>query len=157
LLALLREAAARHRGEHGLHGRAIATTRFRCRRCGVPMTRARGRPACKRNDLLASIGYHPRMTIRPPVIPKSTKKATPKTAEPLDIAARYLVYKLYVPGQAITGFWQPLSMIGEAAATVGRAVERGWIVLREEGEGTTKERYVALTDEGRVLARKSLR
>jgi hypothetical protein len=97
------------------------------------------------------------MTIRPAVIPKSTKKATPKTAEPLDIAARYLVYKLYVPGQAITGFWQPFSMTGEAAATVGRAVARGWIVLREEGEGKTKERYVALTDEGRVLARKSLR
>jgi hypothetical protein len=48
-------------------------------------------------------------------------------------------------------------MTGEAAATVGRAVARGWIVLREEGEGKTKERYVALTDEGRVLARKSLR
>lgn len=105
----------------------------------------------------AGLGYHPRMTIRPPIIPKSMKKATLKTAEPLDIAARYLVYKLYVPGQAITGLWQPLGMIGEAAATVGRAVERGWVVLREEGEGKTKERYAALTDEGRVLARKSLR
>jgi hypothetical protein len=64
------------------------------------------------------------MTIRPPVIAKTTKRATSKVADPLDIAARYLVYKLYVPEQAITGSWQPLSVLGESAVTVGRAVER---------------------------------
>ena len=84
----------------------MARSRGRC-------DRRAGRPACKRNDLLGNIGYHPRMTIRPPIIPKSTRKPTPKTAEPLDIAARYLVYKLYVPGPAITGFWQPLSMMAK--------------------------------------------
>jgi hypothetical protein len=98
-----------------------------------------------------------RMTIRPPVIPKSTKTPASKIADPLDIAARYLVYKLYVPGQSITGVWQPLCTLGEAAATVKRAVERGWVTLRDEGQGRTKERYAALTDEGRVVARKALR
>ena len=97
------------------------------------------------------------MTLRPYVIPKSTKKPTSKIAEPLDIAARYLVYKLYVPGQAITGAWQPLSTLGEKAATVGRAVELGWVILQDEGQGKTKMRYAALTGEGRAVARKALR
>jgi hypothetical protein len=95
------------------------------------------------------------MTLRPPVLRKSTKKPTAKTADVLDIAARYLVYKLYVPGQAITGAWQPLSILGEKAATVGRAVELGWVILRDEGQGKTKIKYAALTDEGRAVARKA--
>ena len=80
-----------------------------------------------------------------------------KTANSLDIAARYFAYKLYVPGTALTESWQPLSTLGEAAATVGRAVELGWVTLRDVGKGKTTERYAALTDEGRVLARKTLR
>jgi len=92
-----------------------------------------------------------------PVIPKATKKPTAKIADPLDIAARYFVYKLYVPGRALTESWQPLSTVGEAAATVHRAVEGGWVTLRDVGQGKNKERYAALTDEGRVLARKTLR
>jgi hypothetical protein len=97
------------------------------------------------------------MTLRAYVIPKAAKKTTSKIADLLDIAARYLVYKLYVPGQAIAGTWQALSMLGEKAATVGRAVELGWVVLRDEGQGKTKMRYAALTDEGRAVARKALR
>jgi hypothetical protein len=97
------------------------------------------------------------MTLRTYVIPKSAKKATVKTADALDIAARYLVYKLHVPERAITGPWQPLSTLGEAATTVARAVERGWVILRDEGQGKTKERYAALTGEGRQVARKALR
>ena len=97
------------------------------------------------------------MTLRPPVIPKATKKPTAKIADPLDIAARYFVYKLYVPGRALMESWQPLSTLGEAAATVHRAVELGWVTLRDVGQGKNKERYAALTDEGRVLARKTLR
>jgi len=97
------------------------------------------------------------MTLRPTFIPNSTKKPTSKTADALDIAARYLVYKLYVPGQAITGSWQLLSLLGEAAATVSRAVELGWVILRDEGQGRTRERYAALTDAGRQVARKALR
>jgi hypothetical protein len=97
------------------------------------------------------------MTLRPLVIPKSTKQPTSKTAGPLDIAARYFAYKLYVPGKGLTESWQPLSTLGEAAATVDRAVELGWVTLRDVGQGKTKERYAALTDEGRVLARRALR
>ena len=82
-----------------------------------------------------------------------------KTADALDIAARYLAYKLHVPGKAVmeSEMWQPLSTLGEAAATVRRAVERGWVILRDEGQGRTKERYAALTDDGRQVARKGLR
>lgn len=89
-------------------------------------------------------------------VPPSKKKSAPMS-EAVDIAARYLVYKLHVPGQAITGSWQPISMLGEAAATVDRAVERGWVILRDDGKGKIKERYAALTDAGRVLARKAIR
>ena len=96
------------------------------------------------------------MSARPPVIPRP-KKTTSKIADPLDIAARYLVYKLYVPRRALTELWHLLSTLGEAAATVRRAVELGWVVLRDEGKGRTKERYAALTDGGRQVARKGLR
>ena len=57
----------------------------------------------------------------------------------------------------MTASWQPLKTLGETAATVARAVERGWVVLRDEGQGKTKDQYAALTDEGRMLARKALR
>ena len=97
------------------------------------------------------------MILRTYVIPKTAKRATAKTADTLDIAARYLVYKLYVPGRALTEAWHPLSTIGEAAATVGRAVERGWVTVRDMGQGKAKERYATLTDEGRQVARKRLR
>ena len=87
------------------------------------------------------------------------KKPTSKTKDVLDIAARYFAYKLYVPGKAVTESesWHPVSSVGEAAATVRRAVDRGWVNLRDIGQGTTKERYAALTDEGRALARRDLR
>ena len=97
------------------------------------------------------------MTLRTYVTHKAAKKATSKPAETLDIAARYRFYKLYVPGRALTVSWHPLSTLGEATVTVRRAVERGWVILRDEGEGRTKERYAALTDDGRQVARKGLR
>ena len=97
------------------------------------------------------------MTLRTYVTPKTAKKATAKTADTLDIAARYLVYKLYVPGRALTEAWHPLSTLGEAAATVARAVECGWVTVRDMERGKAKERYAMLTDEGRQVARKRLR
>lgn len=96
------------------------------------------------------------MAFKPFNIPHAKSKPF-RAGEAVDVAARYLVYKLYVPGPAIAGAWQPLSMLGESAATVGRAVERGWVIVRDEGQGKTKERYAALTDEGRLVARKALR
>jgi hypothetical protein len=98
-----------------------------------------------------------RMTLKPPVIPRSRKNQTSKIADPLDIAARYFAYKLYVPGKTMTESRYPVSTLGEAAATVGRAVELGWVTLRDVGQGRTRERYAALTDEGRQVARKALR
>jgi hypothetical protein len=97
------------------------------------------------------------MTLRTYVIHKAEKKATAKTADAVDVAARYLVYKLYVPGRAMTESWHPLSTLGEAAATVARAAERGWVTLRDEGQGRTREHYATLTDTGRQVARKRLR
>jgi hypothetical protein len=97
------------------------------------------------------------MTLKPPVIPRSRKNQTSKIADPLDIAARYFAYKLYVPGKTMTESRYPVSTLGEAAATVGRAVELGWVTLRDVGQGRTRERYAALTDEGRQVARKALR
>jgi hypothetical protein len=97
------------------------------------------------------------MTLRPPVISKTAKKATSKIADPLDIAARYFTYKLYVPDTGLAESWHLVSSLGETAATVGRAVELGWVTLREVGHGRTRERYAALTDEGRQVARKGLR
>jgi len=93
---------------------------------------------------------------KPFTILKSKNKPL-KASEAVDVAARYLVYKLHVPGRPLGESWQLLSVLGETAVTVARAVERGWIVLRDEGQGKTKDRYAGLTDEGRMLARKALR
>jgi hypothetical protein len=85
-----------------------------------------------------------------------TAKGRPKvikTREGIDVAARYFVYKLYdaTGGQPMQ--WRVLYGMGESAATIFRAVERGWVVLQGDG-GKPLERKAALTDEGRRLARK---
>jgi hypothetical protein len=49
--------------------------------------------------------------------------------------------------------WVALHGLGESAATISRAVERGWVILQEERRRPL-ERKAALTDEGRRLARK---
>jgi len=49
--------------------------------------------------------------------------------------------------------WQVLLGMGESAATISRAVERGWVVLQDV-RGKPLDRKAALTDEGRRLARK---
>jgi hypothetical protein len=43
--------------------------------------------------------------------------------------------------------------MGESAATISRAVERGWVILQEASRKPL-ERKAALTDNGRRLARK---
>jgi hypothetical protein len=86
----------------------------------------------------------------------STTKGRPKAlkgGDGVDVAARYFVYKLYevTNGQPMKS--QILLGMGESAATISRAVERGWVVLQDVG-GKPLEREAALTDEGRRLARK---
>jgi hypothetical protein len=87
-----------------------------------------------------------------PVSAKGRPKVI-KTREGIDVAARYFVYKLYdaTGGQPMQ--WQVLLGMGESAATISRAVERGWIILQDL-KGKPLDRKAALTDEGRRLARK---
>jgi hypothetical protein len=70
-----------------------------------------------------------------------------------EVAARHFVYKLYDTTDGQPMQWQVLHGMGESAATISRAVERGWVVLQEV-RGKPLDRKAALTDEGRRLARK---
>ena len=70
-----------------------------------------------------------------------------------EVAARLFVYKLYDTADSQPMQWSVLHGMGESAATISRAVERGWVILQEESRRPL-ERKVALTDEGRRLARK---
>lgn len=90
------------------------------------------------------------------VIRRSQSKAP--IGDALDVAARHFVYKLFdaTRGSAPSA-WQAVRIFGEAAATVSRAVERGWVVTRHEGEGRASGRWAALTEEGRAVGRKGLR
>jgi hypothetical protein len=87
-------------------------------------------------------------------IPKTKDKAKViKTRDALDVAARYFVYKLYEATDGQPMQWQVLLGMGESAATISRAVERGWVILQDV-RGKPLERKAALTDERRRLARK---
>ena len=86
-------------------------------------------------------------------IPKAKEKPrTVKTREAIDVAARYFVYKLYEATDGQPKQWHVLHGMGESAATISRAVERGWVAL-EAVRGKPLERKAALTNEGRRLAR----
>jgi hypothetical protein len=73
-----------------------------------------------------------------------------KIRDGTDVAARYFVYKIYdaTGGQPMQ--WQILHGMGESAATISRAVERGWVVLQGVG-GKPLDRRAAL-DRGEVQA-----
>jgi hypothetical protein len=77
-----------------------------------------------------------------------------KIRDGTDVAARYFVYKLYEGTDGQPMRWHVLHGLGESAATISRAVERGWVVLQGVG-GKPLDRRAALTDEGRRLARRS--
>jgi hypothetical protein len=68
----------------------------------------------------------------------------------VDVAARFFVYKLYDATRGNPVSWHPVRAFREAAATVSRAVERGWVVVRDEGNARAKQPYALLTDEGRL-------
>ena len=76
-----------------------------------------------------------------------------KIRDGTDVAARYFVYKLYEGTDGQPMQWTTLHGLGESAATISRAVERGWVVLRGVGVKPL-DRKAALTDEGRRLARR---
>jgi hypothetical protein len=83
---------------------------------------------------------------------KGRSKAV-KARDGADVAARYFVYKLYEATDGQPMRWATLHGLGESAATVSRAVERGWVVLQGV-RGKPLERKAALAGEGRRLARR---
>jgi hypothetical protein len=84
---------------------------------------------------------------------RTTKPKVVKTGDRTDVAARYFVYKLYEATDGQPMRWQILHGMAESAATISRAVERGWVILQDV-RVKPLERKAALTDEGRRLARK---
>jgi hypothetical protein len=84
---------------------------------------------------------------------RTTKPKVVKTGDGTDVAARYFVYKLFEATGGYPMQSAALYGIGESAATISRAVERGWVVLQGVG-GKPLDRRAALTDEGRRLARR---
>jgi hypothetical protein len=78
-------------------------------------------------------------------------------ADAADVAARHLVYKLYEATNGQPGAWQLLRTIGERPETVARAVERGWLIVRDGEAGRAKAQNGMLTEAGRRVARKGVR
>jgi hypothetical protein len=91
---------------------------------------------------------------RHPQVSGARKPSRP--TEVIDVAARYLVYKIFDAISGTPETWQPLRDIDEIE-TLARAVEFGWVVvLDHQPEGRPTVRVLALTDEGRRMARRSL-
>jgi hypothetical protein len=86
----------------------------------------------------------------------SGERKPSRHTEVIDISARYLVYKIFDAISRTPGTWLPLRDIDEKVETLTRAVERGWVVVNHQREGRPPVRLVALTDEGRRMARRSL-
>ena len=91
----------------------------------------------------------------------STPTGKPKvmTLNAIDVAARYFVCKLYEATDGQPMQWATLRGMDESRATVARAIERGWVILRPRIAapgvgGKSLERKAALTGDGRQLARK---
>ena len=77
--------------------------------------------------------------------------------DPIDIAARYLVYNLFIAFSGTPETSRLLRDIDERVETLARAVERGWVeVFERRRKAGAMVRLVALTAEGRRMARKSL-
>ena len=62
---------------------------------------------------------------------RTTKPKVVKTRDGTDVAARYFVYKLYEATDGQPMQWHVLHGMGKSAATISRAVERGWVVLQD--------------------------
>jgi hypothetical protein len=87
----------------------------------------------------------------------SGERKPSRPTEVIDVAARYLVYKIFDAISGTPETSRPLRDIDEKVETLARAVERGWVVvLDHQRAGQPTARVVALTDEGRRMARRSL-
>ena len=112
---------------------------------------------CYRNECHVFVTEVYSVAVTKPFFIPRVKSKPPGTGETVDIAARYFVYKLFDATDGNPASWQPVRIFREAAATVSRAVERGWVIIRDEGAGRAKQPCAVLTEEGRLLARKGLR
>ena len=75
----------------------------------------------------------------------------------IDVAARCLVYNLFIAVSGAPETSLLLRDIDEKVQTLARAVDRGWVeVFERRRKDGAMVRLVALTDEGRRMARKSL-
>ena len=92
-----------------------------------------------------------------PFFTPTTKTKPRRPGEAVDVAARYFVYELYDATGGHVGAWKVLRDDEQVQATVARAVERGWAVVRDDAKGRTKVRSASLIGEGRRMARRSLR
>ncbi|WP_170303897.1 hypothetical protein [Reyranella soli] len=78
-------------------------------------------------------------------------------ADNLDVSARYLVYNIFIAMSGMPEASRLLQNLGENEQILARAVERGWVeVIERRRKSGAMARLVALTDEGRRMARKSL-
>ena len=92
-----------------------------------------------------------------PYFVEGSNRKQPRAAEAVDIAARYLLYKLYDATRGRRDAWQALGSTGEQPEAVERAVQRGWIIVRDDVVSRIRVRSGLLTEEGRRLARKATR
>jgi hypothetical protein len=76
-------------------------------------------------------------------------------SEAVDGAALYLLYKLFDATAGRSDAWQVLGNTEERLETVARAVERGWIIIRDDRIGRIKVQSGLLTRQGRRLAQDS--
>jgi hypothetical protein len=76
-------------------------------------------------------------------------------SEAIDGAAHYLLYKLFDATAGRPDAWQVLGNTEERLEAVARAVERGWIIIRDDRIGRIKVQSGLLTREGRRLAQDS--
>jgi hypothetical protein len=87
--------------------------------------------------------------------PQIGDEGTPSShTDRVDVAARYLVYNLFL---AVISGTRQLRDLDEKVETLARAVERGWVeVFERRRKSGDMVRLIALTDEGRRMARRNL-
>ena len=68
-----------------------------------------------------------------------------RPTEAVDIAARYLVYKVFDAISGTPETWRPLLELDEKMETLARAVERGCLFVRRTREASDKMQSAALT------------
>ena len=75
----------------------------------------------------------------------------------VDVSARYLVYNIFIAMSGLPEAARLLRDLDEKEQVLKRAVERGWVeVIQRRRKSGALAQLIALTDEGRRMARRSL-